>query len=71
MLVPVFKETGNERNCNTYIGVQLLEHSKKIVKRLLERRTRQLVNVDAMQFGFMPCSGTTDALFVMRRMQGK
>ena len=26
------------------------------------------MNVDAMQFGFMPVRGTTDALFAVRRM---
>ena len=41
----------------------------KIVERVLERRIRELVNIDSMQFGFMPGRGTTDALFVVQRMQ--
>ena len=41
----------------------------KIVERVLERRIRKLVNIDSMQFRFMPGRGTTDALFVVRRMQ--
>ena len=41
----------------------------KIIKRVLERRIRELVNIDSMQFGFMPGRGTTDALFVVQRMQ--
>ena len=41
----------------------------KIVERVLERRIQELVNIDSMQFGFMPGRGTTDALFVARRMQ--
>ena len=36
---------------------------------MLERRIRELVNTDSMQFSFMPGRGTTDALFVVRRMQ--
>ena len=40
----------------------------KIVERVLERRIRELLNPDSMQFGFMPGRGTTDALFVVRRM---
>ena len=40
----------------------------KIVERVL-KRIRELVKVDDMQFGFMPGKGTTDALFILRRMQ--
>ena len=41
----------------------------KIVERVLERRIRELVNIASMPFGFMPGKGTTEALFVARRMQ--
>ena len=41
----------------------------KIVQKMLERRIRELVNTDSMQFGFMSGSETTDTLFVARRMQ--
>ena len=33
------------------------------------KRIRELVNIDATQFGIMPGRGTTDALFEVRRMQ--
>ena len=55
-------------NCSTYRGVKLLEHGMKIVKRVLEKRTRALVEIDNMQIGFIPGRGTTDALFRVRRM---
>jgi len=35
----------------------------------LERRIRALIKLDEMQFGFMPGKGTTDALFILQRMQ--
>ena len=41
----------------------------KIVKRVLKKRIRVLVEVDDMQFGFMPGRGMTDAFFIVRRMQ--
>ena len=69
VLVPIFKGKGDVGSCNTYGGVKLLEHAMKMVKRVLERRIRELVNINSMQFGFMPGRGTTDALFVVRRMQ--
>ena len=69
VLVPIFKGKRDVRNSNTYRAVKLLEHAMKIVGRVLERRIRELVNINSMQFGFMPGRGTTDALFVVRRMQ--
>jgi len=36
---------------------------------VLERRIRALIKLDKMQFGFMPGKGTTDALFILRRLQ--
>ena len=62
-------EKGDVRNCIAYRGIKLLEHAMKIVDRVLERRIRELVNIDSMQFGFMPGRKTTDALFVARKMQ--
>ena len=53
VLVPIFKEKRDVRNCNTDRGVKLLEHAMKIVDRVLDRRIREIVNIDSMQFGFM------------------
>ena len=36
----------------------------KIVERVLERRIRTLVNLNEMQFGFMPGKGTVDAIYI-------
>ena len=55
----------------SYRGVKLLEHAMKIVERVLERRIRTLVNLNKMQFGFMPGKETMDATFIVRRMQEK
>ena len=32
----------------------------KVAEGVLERRIRELVNINAMQFGFMPGRGTTE-----------
>ena len=61
--MPILKK-GDTRNCNAYVGVKMFEHAIKMVERALETRIGALLNVDAMQFGFMPARGTTDALFV-------
>ena len=41
----------------------------KIVEMVLERRIRTLINLNKMQFGFIPGKGTVDAIFIVRRMQ--
>ena len=68
VVIPIFKGKGDVMDCGAYRGVKLLEHSMKIVERVLENRIRELVMTDEMQFGFMPGKGTTHALFILRRM---
>ena len=55
-------------NCGLYRGVKLLEHGMKVIERVLKRRIRALVDFDEAQFSFMPEKGTTDALFLVRRL---
>ena len=69
VLVPIFKGKGDVRNCSTYSQVKLLEYAMKNDERVLERRISELVNIDSMQFGFMPERRTKDTLFAVRRMQ--
>ena len=40
----------------------MLEHLMKVVERIVERIVREKVDIDNMQFGFMPGCGT-DAIF--------
>ena len=41
----------------------------KIVERVLERRIREVVNVDGMELGYMPGLGKKGALFIVKRIQ--
>jgi len=43
----------------------------KVAERVFERRIREKVKIDAMQFGFMPGKGTTYAIFTVRQMKEK
>ena len=69
VIVPIFTGKGDVMSCRSYRGVKLLEHAMKIVERVLERRIQTLVNLNKMQFGFMPGKETVDAIFIVRRMQ--
>jgi len=41
-----------------------------VVERIFEHRIWQQIDIDDMQFGFMKGKGTTDAIFIVRKMQG-
>ena len=69
VIVPIFKGQGDVMSCGSYRGVKLLEHAMKIVERVLKRQIRTLINLNRMQFGFMPGKETVDAIFIVRRMQ--
>ena len=43
----------------------------KVVKRVLEKRLHRIVSVEEMQFGFMPESGTIDAVFIEKSIMLK
>ena len=43
----------------------------KFLERVLDSFIREMVDIDAMQFGFVPGRGTTDAIFIIRQLQEK
>ena len=70
-LIPIYKGKGDPMECGSYRAIKLLEHGMKVLERVLERRLRMKVNIDDMQFGFMPGKGTVDAIFIVRQLQEK
>ena len=55
--------------CGKYRGVRLLEHGMKLWEKILERRLRDIVKIEDIQFGFQKDRSTADAIFVMRQLQ--
>ena len=70
-LVNVYKGKGDALACGSYRGIKLVEHAMKVLERVIERRVRNIVKVDSMQFGFMAGKSTTDAIFIVRQLQEK
>ena len=70
-LVSIFKGKGDTLNPNSYRGIKLLEHAFKLYEKILDGRLREVVDIDKMQYGFMPGRGTIDAVFVLRRLTDK
>ena len=70
-ILNVFKGKGEAIDRGNYRGLKLTEHVLKVVERIIEVIIRDVVNVDDMQFGFLPGRGTTDAIFILRQIQEK
>ena len=70
-LVNVYKGKGDALECGSYRGIKLVEHAMKVLERVIERRVRNVVKIDSMQFGFMAGKSTTDAIFIVRQLQEK
>ena len=69
--IPIFKGKGDAMECSKYRGIRLLEHGMKLYEGILERRLRNIVEIEDYQFGFCPGRSTTGAIFVMRQLQEK
>ena len=69
LTVPIYKGKGDALDCGRYRGIRLLEHGMKVFEKVLEVRLRRIIQLDSRQFGFCPGKSTTDALFIMRRIQ--
>jgi len=70
VVLSIYKGKGDPMECGSYRGIKLLEHAMKVVERIFEDRIWQHIDIDDMQFGFMKGKGTTDAIFIVRQMQG-
>ena len=71
MIVNVYKGKGNALERSNHRGLKLLDQTMKVMERVIEEMIRKRVNIDMMQFGFMPGRGTTDAIFIVRQLQEK
>ena len=44
-------------------------HAMKVAKRTMDKRLREIVDIDGMQLGFMKGNGITDAIWIARQVQ--
>ena len=70
-IINCYKERGDATDRGNYSGLKLLEHVMKILERVLESLIRSQVEINYMQFGFMPGRSTTDEIYILRQMQEK
>ena len=69
IIINCYKGKGDATDRGNYRGLKLLDHVMKVLERVVDGLIRSIVNVDNMQFGFMPGRGTTDAIFIVRQLQ--
>ena len=70
-IINCYKGKGDSMACGNYRGLKLLDQGLKVVERVIESILRTHVNIDSMQFGFMPGRGTTDPIFILRQLHEK
>ena len=70
-IVCLYKGKGDALERGSYRGLKLTEQVMKVLERIVDGLIRQVVSIDDSQFGFVPGRGTTDAIFVIRQLQGK
>ena len=69
VVLPIYKGKGDPVDCGSYRGIRLLEHAVKVVERIFEHTIWEQIEIVDMQFGFMKCKGTTDAIFTVSQRQ--
>ena len=70
-IINCYKGKGDSMACGNYRGLKLLDQGLKVVERVIESILRTHVNIDSMQFGFMPGRGTSDPIFILRQLHEK
>ena len=70
-IVNCYKGKGKVLDRGNYRGLKMMDQVLKVGERIIEKQIRSRINIDEMQFGFMPGRGTTDAIFNLMQMQEK
>ena len=70
-IVSLYKGEGDALCRHNYRCLKLLDQVTKIIERVLDSVIRSQVDINSMQFGFMPGRGTTDAIFFLHQLQEK
>ena len=71
VIINCYKGKGNATDPGTYRALKLLEHVMKVLEHVLGSLTRSQVDINNIQFDFMPGCSTTDAIYILQQMQEK
>ena len=78
-VIPVERKLSTIKNCykgkeysierGNYKGLKLTDQILRIAERTIEKFIRQQIDIDKMQFGFMPGCGTINTVFIWRQLR--
>ena len=70
-ILNLYKGKGDALERGNYRGLKLTDQVMKLLELVLDSFIPEMVDIDAMQFGFVPGRGTTDAISIIRQLQEK
>ena len=70
-ILNLYKGKGEALERGNYRGLKLTDQVMKLMEHVMEFYVRRMVNIDEMQFAFVPGRGTTDAIFTVCQLQEK
>ncbi|XP_057303608.1 uncharacterized protein LOC130640998 [Hydractinia symbiolongicarpus] len=71
VIVNCFKGKGDALERGNYRGLKLVDQVMKVIERVIDKLLRERIDIDKMQFDFVPGRGTTDAIFFTQTASGK
>ena len=73
MIIPIYKNKGDYRDCSNYRGISLLSIAGKIMAKILQKRLSILAEtvLTESQCGFRQQRSTIDMIFSLRQLQEK
>ena len=71
VIVNCFTGKGDALERGNYRGLKLVDQVMKVIERVIDKLLRERIDIDEMQFGFVPGRCTTDAIFLLRHLQEK
>ena len=70
-IVRLYEGKGDALSRDTYRDLKMLDQAITIIERVIDSEIRSEVDIDSMQFGFIPGWGTRDAIFIVHQLQEK
>ena len=70
-ILNLYKGKGEALGYGNYQGLKLADQVTKLLEPVLDSFIHEMLNIDEMQFIFVPSKGTTDAISIVRQLHEK